>query len=307
MALTREEHERWMTVARERMIDFVSPLITPITLSRTEGRGEALGTGNYIWINGAAYLLTNEHVITDGVGGHLGHLPGPTDDYVAMAHHIVTAERPIDMALMRLGDEWNEATKGVATISMFDRCYDPVESEFLFFIGYPGTRATRLQTPIRELHARHTAFGGPIENLAVPIITQAFRDDPGPLLSFEPAYHSAIHLPARAPRVDGGPAEDLPNAGGMSGSLLWDTKFVACANRGISWGPHLAKVCGLIRTAHPRPEVAGFTRVEHLLPVLLDWIRHERAFIHWLDRGEPLWQEGVDWEWAEREFPELRD
>jgi len=289
------------------MVEYVKNLVTPIALSRTEGRGEALGTGNYIGINGAAYLLTNEHVIAEGVGGHLGHLPGPTDDYVAMAHRIFTAEQPIDLALMRLGDEWNEATKGVATISMFDQSYAPVEGEFLFFIGYPGTRATRLQTPIRALHGRHTAFGGPIDNLAVPIITQAFSGNPGPLLSFDPSYHTAIHLPARAPRMAGSPSEDLPNANGMSGSMLWDTKFVAHANRGIQWGPHLAKVCGLIRTAYTSPEVAGFTRVEHLLPVLLDWIRHERAFIHWVDRGEPLWQENVDWEWAEREFPELRD
>jgi hypothetical protein len=51
-----------------------------------------------------------------------------------------------------------------------------------------------------------------------------------------------------------GPAEDPPNAKGMSGSLLWDTKFVACANQRISWGRHLAKVCGLIRTAYRDPK-----------------------------------------------------
>ncbi len=52
-----------------------------------------------------------------------------------------------------------------------------------------------------------------------------------------------------------------------------------------------------------RAEVDGSTRVEHLLPVLLDSVRHERALIHWLNRGEPLWQQIVEWEWAQREFP----
>jgi hypothetical protein len=224
-----------------------------------------------------------------------------------LAHHIITADRPIDMALMRLGEEWEQATKNVVPISLFDNSYSPADGEFLFFVGFPGTRATRLQTPIPAIHGRYTAFGGPIDNLAVPVITQAFPGDPGPLISFDYEFHSAIHLPARAPRVEGGPPVDLPNATGMSGSLLWDTKFVACANAGIPWGPNFAKVCGLVRTAYPRPEVAGFTRVEHLMPVLLDWIRRERAFIHWLDRGSPLWEEYIDWEWSEREFQRLQD
>ena len=306
MSLTREEHEHWMSVTKDRMVDYVGPTITPISLSVIEGRGEALGTGNYVGINGAAYLMTNHHVIEEGEGGHLGHLPGPTDEYVRLAHHIVTADRPIDMALMRLGEEWDQATKSVVPISVFDKSYAPAEGEFLFFVGFPGTRAIRLQTPIPAIHGRHTAFGGPIENLAVPIITQAFRGDPGPLISFDTRFHSAIHLPVQAAiggRPAGGPTERYRDE--RKPPLGHQVRGVR--NAGIPWGPHLAKVCGLVRTAYPRPEVVGFTRVEHLMPVLLDWIRRERAFIHWLDRGKPLWEEYADWEWSEREFQELRD
>jgi hypothetical protein len=91
----------------------------------------------------------------------------------------------------------------------------------------------------------------------------------------------------------------------MSGSLIWDTKFAACTNAGISWTPSVAKVCGLVKAAFAKPLISGFTRVEHLHPVLLNWIQHERAFINWIDRGRPEGEPLVDWALSERTFPTL--
>ncbi len=307
MNLTTEKKEQWLSHVRNQMASFVEQVVTPISVSSDKTSGKALGTGNYIGINDAVYLLTNHHVITAGEGNHLGHLPGPSDDYIAMSHHIMAMDRPIDLALMRLGGEWDTATKGVATISMFDDSYRPVEGELLFLLGYPATRATRLQTPNAEWHPRNTAFDGPIENRAVPLLTQAYTGNPGYLLDFDANFHSLIEFPARAQPNPGDAVEDLPNPMGMSGSLLWDTKAVASAQKSIPWEPALAKVCGVIRTAYTKPLVAGFTRVEHILPTMLDFIRHERAFIHWLDRGRPLWQETIDWEWVCQEFIRLQD
>ena len=31
--------------------------------------------------------------------------------------------------------------------------------------------------------------------------------------------------------------------------------------------------------------------------------RRECAYFHWIERGRPLWQADVDWEWAEQDFP----
>jgi hypothetical protein len=35
----------------------------------------------------------------------------------------------------------------------------------------------------------------------------------------------------------------------------------------------------------------------------LQQARRECAYFHWIERGRPLWQADVDWEWAEQEFP----
>jgi len=307
MSMSEEEWGRWSELARDRMARHVYPFVTPISLSVMEERGSALGTGNYVRIFGATYLLTNDHVIREGVGAHLGHLPGPTDEYVRMMHTIITASWPIELALMRLGEEWNRATKAAVPVSRFDRRYAPVDGELLFWVGFPGTTATRLETPIEGIHSKYTWHGAPMENEAVPVLTQAFRGDPGPLQSYDPAHHVVVDYPARARKTAGGPLADVPNPKGMSGSLLLDTKFVACANAGIPWSPDRARICGLLWAAHPRPEVVVATRVEHLRPVLLHWIREERGFLHWLDRDRPLWQEMVDWTWAEERFSSLED
>lgn len=67
-----------------------------------------------------------------------------------------------------------------------------------------------------------------------------------------------------------GPAEELPNPQGMSGSLLWDTKFVASMSTGRKWNPELAMVCGLIWGAYRSPEAIVATKIEHLRSALLD-------------------------------------
>src|SRR5207244_4091418 len=108
--------------------------------------------------------------------------------------------------------------------------------------------------------------------------------------AFDSDKHVAIHYPARAHRNADGPEVEVPNAKGMSGSLLWDTKFVATTSAGRNWTPELAKVCGLVWAAHPRPEVIVATKIEHWRHILLHFLREEAAHFHWIDRGRPLWE-----------------
>jgi hypothetical protein len=57
---------------------------------------------------------------------------------------------------------------------------------------------------------------------------------------------------------------DLPSPKGISGSLLWDTKFVSCYQRGIPWNPEFARVCGVIWATWQNPEVVIATKVQFL-------------------------------------------
>jgi hypothetical protein len=118
-------------------------------------------------------------------------------------------------------------------------------------------------------------------------------------------FHVALHYPARAIQNPEQTEADLPNPKGMSGSLLWDTRFVADTQRGQEWSPDHARVCGLIWAAHAKPEVVVATRIEHVRPNLLSFLRHEAAYYHWIDRGMPLWDDKLDWNWAEKTITDL--
>ena len=196
---------------------------------------------------------------------------------------------------------WDEGTVGhPAAISgsvLDDRCL-PVDKELLFFLGFPGSTATRHE-PATELNKRYTWFGQPLATLGVPMLAQVIREPIGSPLKYDPHYHVAVHFPARALRHAGGEPVVMPNPHGFSGSLLWDTKFVACAGAKKKWSPENARVCGVVWAAHSHPEIVVATKIDHVRSVLLDFLRHEAAHFHWIDRGRPLWEHMVDWQWAE--------
>ncbi len=247
------------------MTRHVSKFVTPISRSLEFGKGSAWGTGSYCELFGTPFLLTNEHVATVGPGWTLGHLPGPTDEYIQLDSPFHASGAPIDVAIIRvagLGD--NRAT--VASRHM-SRRYGPVSGELLFWLGYPGSRCTRNES-ITELRIRSNWFKGPLETPCVPFISQAVPAAPTkPLAGFHVDLHVLVHYPAKAARIAGDESVDLPNPHGMSGSLLWDTRFVASTLRGDTWSPACARVCGLIWAAHDKPEVVVATRIEH--------VRHE--------------------------------
>jgi hypothetical protein len=54
----------------------------------------------------------------------------------------------------------------------------------------------------------------------------------------------------------------------MSGSLLWDRKFVARTTSGYQWSVDDAQVCGLIWATHEKLEIVVATKIEYVLPTL---------------------------------------
>ena len=137
------------------------------------------------------------------------------------------------------------------------------------------------------------------------MLTQAVEDVVPNLPAYDANFHVALHYPASAIRQPGEEENELPNPRGMSGSLLWDTRFVADTRNGRDWRPDHARVCGLIWAAHTTPEVVIATRIEHLRPALLSFLQHEAAYYSWVNRGRPVWQEMVDWAWAEEAITDL--
>lgn len=298
--------ESWSAICGkvcDEMAVHVHRFVTPISLSFGAGRGQALGTGAYLALGQVPYLLTNEHVVTEGEYGELAHLPGPTDDYIRCPSGRKTEGWPIDLALVRLDCPPSVASRGQISAEMLDSSFAPAECELLFWLGFPGSTAKRHE-PLTEANTRYSWFGY-LETPGIPMLTQQFPFPTEDLPYFDPLRHTALHYPSEASRTSGKPLAPLPNAKGMSGSLLWDTKFVACTTAGEDWSADKGRVCGVIWAAHPDPEVVIATKIEYVRETLLRFLREQYAYERWMERGRPLWEAMVDWTSAEQAIPDI--
>ena len=269
MMMTSAEWSERCASVKDAMRDWAKRFVTPISMSTERGHGVSWGTGTYLDISGKHLLLTNNHVVADvPSGGHLAHLPGPTDDYISIGGQWSQKTYPTDAACTAIPSIGSSGLKSPVPYSLVEQQFDAEQDELLFWIGFPGFTAERHEAPT-EARQRMTRFGGPLETVGLPMLSQAIRDWNGEgEKAFDLVFHIAVHYPNEAQRTADGPAVVLPNAKGMSGSLLWDTKYVASLGRSSSWSPDDARVCGLVWGALDDPEVVVATKIEHVRKAL---------------------------------------
>jgi hypothetical protein len=256
---------------RDSMAEYVFGYTTPISRSEDLLHGWGWGTGNYLELNGAPYLLTNEHVAVKAIDEYIAHLPGPTDDYVLCNSSFEAWPHPYDIALSQLHVPPSSAKHKLVTVAQLDPIYNPVAGELLFWLGYPGSTAVRTE-PITPLNARYSWFNH-LATPGIPVLSQQLQAWPTGLPSdFRPSEHAIVHYPTHARTVTGALETEVPNASGMSGSLLWDTKRVACLQNGEEWSPEKARVCGILWATYLNPDIVVATKVEFLHSALSEVI-----------------------------------
>ncbi|SDD22229.1 hypothetical protein SAMN04488509_101793 [Aquimonas voraii] len=265
-------HQDWpasCAMVKDAMRDLVMRFVTPISMSLEHGHGVSWATGNYLEVSGSRILLTNQHVVDDvPTGGVLAHLPGPTDDYVAVTQPWCRRSYPVDAACAPTLYPQSTGMKEAVPFELIDGQMLAEQDELLFWIGFPGYSANRHDVPT-EGRLRMTRFGGPLETRGLPMLSQVIRgwNGEGEDL-FNPDLHVAVHYPSEAQRTANGELTALPHAKGMSGSLLWDTKYLSRMRRSETWSPGDARVCGLVWGALDRPEVVLATKIEHVRTAL---------------------------------------
>jgi len=304
MSGTPHDWQQHVVGVRDQMAEIVRRVVTPLSVADGFGDGVARGTGNYFAVNGRPYLLTAEHVVLAARDSIIAHLPDANKEYVALTNHIQREAWPVDVAWTRLSD-WpeNPIDREALDLNVLDESANAVADELFFWIGYPGTTLSRHDS-LTDTRRRRVWFDS-LETPGVPVVTQrprhlSFVDD-----DFDPAIHLAVHYPGTAIEVAGGKEEELPHASGMSGSLLWNTKYVESIGKGVEWSPFLARVCGILRGVVTNPNLVIATRIEAVRPVLLEFLRREAAYFSWLDRGMPEGDALHDWIRAEHRFPPL--
>ncbi len=231
---------------RDKMRAFVARFVTPISASDDLQNGTALGTGNYVRLGRSSYLLTNAHVAQKrAYNYHLAHLPIWNDHYRPIANPLAAEHWPIDVAIARLESDPPSSGRSVLPSNRLARHFAPVDREMLFWLGYPGSMAGR-HDPVTASNARRSLFGL-LHVPGVPVLTVAWEGQTPSLQAFDAKCHVILHYPATASESESALAVETPNPAGMSGSLLWDTKFIACYEAGIPWTPEKAEACGLGR------------------------------------------------------------
>jgi hypothetical protein len=217
---TEEVTEQNWPHHRARVHREMSALTTPFiaSLSRTKDnrRGEHVGTGIYITLQGKRFLLTCEHELQQGYRPdyRLAHLPKAEGNYYAFPHPWIAFPWPVDLGLTCIDPPvWPESDRSSVPVDLIANRYEPVEHELLFVAGHPGAMASFQDIPgdvkLKSNRALYLA-----------------REAPLPA-GFDSATHFAMEYEMDQAQSTDGTKQKLPPPPGLSGSAIWDTRFAA--------------------------------------------------------------------------------
>ena len=199
------------------MAKHIQQFVTPISkvfideVNRME-YGEHHGSGSFVEINGSKFLITNEHVAREISSNSLAHQFYNSNCVIRITNEFHVIKYPTDVAITKIDDNaWNICKHDSNTIPLnrFMLKHKPVKGELLFIIGYSG--------------ARSRFVFNTLVNPGTPYLTQEKKY----LKDYnEYAYHFAIHYePEKAIKIEDN-SRELPAPPGLSGSLVWNTRFV---------------------------------------------------------------------------------
>jgi hypothetical protein len=268
------------------MREHAFPYIAAISREVSPTEGEHVGSGLYLALRKAVYLLTNEHVARSIKVHPLGHQLAANEYAVRVSNAVQVARSPYDLAVTRIDPQtWSDAKNQrlALPIERVALKHEPVDEEFLFTMGYSDERSYFSPT-LETLFSRGT-----------PYLTQASKAPPAWLSDMCFAMPYAPDL-ARSMDPKG---RGLPNPHGLSGAPVWDTNFRRCNLEPRPWKAEYAQVTGVVFSWDPSTAHVIAIRVEYVREFLLFALRVEAAYFRWIDRGRPYGDDLTDWVWAE--------
>lgn len=214
------------------MTDYLRPYRTAIYEHKGE-YGEGWGSGSFLRLGDKVFILTNQHVacIREESRVLAYQFDGQADIRAIAGNH---AEHlwPLDLAVLPVDMKaWPDATNKSSPIEVEQIAlgHDPVPGELLAFTGFAG-QSTSFH--FNTLFTKGTCYTA--REIELP------QDE-----RFSSRFHFGLdYRPDLASSVNGTDALPLPP--GLSGSTVWDTRFVAARMAGIPWTPELATVTGVV-------------------------------------------------------------
>lgn len=241
-----------------RMLALARRFATPIA-KHMDDYGEHWGTGGFVDHGGKALLLSNEHVLKPASSQYLYRMRGSTD-LIPITGHAVCAPHPADVAMVGIPPEtWaaRPTASDALTLGQIAAAHATVERELLFLYGFAGSRSKFLYG---ELHNEGTGFlCQEHDREDLPDAFQRLTTD----ATFNETDHFAIdYKPDLATNVVANSGLPLPP--GMSGSLVWNTRYMEITGAGEEWTEDAPVVTGLVWGWHSSAGVLVATKAEHI-------------------------------------------
>jgi hypothetical protein len=249
--MTRQEWNNICYEVSKKMCEHIKNFVTPISRVLSDTDGEHLGSGSYFHFKGNKYLITNEHVARHLSNNPLTHKFNENDTILKLTNPMISLKAPIDVAICKIeNSHWKrlEHTSNAIPFDRFSKTHSPVEGELLFFIGYSGERS--------EFYFNYLKTSG------TPYLTQELTNMSDINEANSEFHFALLYSSDKATSIDD--TSSLPDPHGFSGSLVWDTKVVACINEGTEWSPDLAMVTGIVWGWPSSAACILATKVEHL-------------------------------------------
>jgi hypothetical protein len=274
------------------MREHVFPYVTAISREVGPNEGEHLGSGVFLALRGHTYLLTNAHVACSATSTPLAVQLSTSATSIRLRNAFHACTQPLDLAVTRIEDEpWavkENRCRSVLTKRLSEK-HDPQDKEFLFFLGYSDKRS-HFSPTFKTLSLHGTPHSSQVSD-------NSFQ-------SYGPVCFGMSYNPQATIKMSSSGA-DLPDPHGFSGTPVWNTRFYECKMMGQRWTPEESRITGIAFGWDQDNSQLIAIRIEYVRAFLLEALRREAAYFHWLSRGCPQHDDLADWIWAVQTVAEL--
>lgn len=215
----------------KKMTDYVEYFVTPISIDEDGTSAFLQGSGSFFEVDNLKYLITNDHVTEKRERELFLHKFHKCDSMIPFCGSTIALGYPIDVSVTKIDERcWtscNHSSKAIS-FNLFAPRHNPLEGELLFLIGYSGSRSC---FSYQHLISRGT-----------PYLTQMIPENGDN--NVENRHFRIPYIPELATSTNG--KSSLPPPPGMSGSLVWNTRFVEKGMDLNTWKTEDALVTGII-------------------------------------------------------------
>jgi len=252
--MTENEWKEICDDVNNQMIRHVRPYITPLFKSSIQPRS-LVGSGSFIRTGKTQSILTCEHVIR---GKEMDFILSGNQTPYGIGHSLASYPEPIDLELASIKPgNWLNVVHNSKSIceSQISRRHAPYCKEEILFIQGFAFENSGLghgdEIPISTGLATQQKSTGSSDEKIFELFWEPNKMNYSSETD-EQTQNIHRHIDPR----------------GISGSLVWDTKFLECTAQKINWSPAYSTVTGIVQRWDSTTASLICLRSEWLLPLL---------------------------------------